>query len=197
FQKVQQKLGFSKISPYLYFYILTRRVFLETNLDDRNVADYVACMLAEFCSLRRSMSISHYHAKKYQYLTDLILDFMDASSHEAFLIRSHMGNYALFLTGIFPDYVFRKSTYGRKAPGFDYYEKMGSSSYHWASQHKMAVKYSLAEILASLAEYFRHVRLALNKLADQYMVIDERPENMDKMLRQIFYGEMGNQSFDA
>ncbi len=192
FQKVNQNTGFCKISPYFYFYILTRRVFTELDLDDRNLADYVACMLAEFCSLRRSMTISKYHNKKHQYFTDLMLDFINSSSHEAFLIRSHMGNYALFLTGFFPDYIFRKSTYGRKAPGFDYYEKMGSSSYHWASQHSMAVKYSLEEILANLAQRFRLVRIALNNMIDKYLTLDDQSENMDKMLRQIFYGKTGN-----
>ncbi|MFQ6113430.1 MAG: hypothetical protein ACE5NG_04990 [bacterium] len=197
FQKVIRRTGFSKISPNLYFYILTRRVFLEHSLDDRNMADYVASMLAEFCSVRRTHSISNFHTKMYHYLADMMMDFIDASSWEAFLIRSHMGNYALFLTGIFPDYVYRKSTYGRKAPGFDYYEKMGSSSYRWASQHKLAMKYSLVEILANLAQQFRHVRIALNKLTDNYMVIDERAEDMDKMLRQIFFGNIHNKYFDA
>jgi hypothetical protein len=197
FRKVIEKPKFAKISPYLYFYILTRRAFLEHKIEDRSMADYVASMLAEFCSVKRTYSISNFHTKVYHYLVDMMMDFVDASSWEAFLIRSHMGNYALFLTGIFPDYVYRKSTYGRKAPGFDYYEKMGSSSYRWASQHKLAFKYSLVEILANLAQQFRHVRIALNKLADNYMVIDERPEAMDKMLRQIFFGKIDDSHFDA
>ncbi|NIV92445.1 hypothetical protein GWN42_06480 [candidate division KSB1 bacterium] len=196
FQRVLEKSGVSKISPYFYFYVLTRRVFTEFNLDDRNMADYVASMLAEFGGVKRAHTVSKHHSKKYFYLTDMMLDFTSASSYEAFLIRSHLGNYALFLTGIFPDYVYRKSTYGRKAPGIDYYEEMGSSSYRWASQHKMAIKYSLVEILANLAHYFRNVRIALNKLADDYMVVDEKPDELDKMLRQIFYGNTGN-SLDA
>ncbi|MFQ5824188.1 MAG: hypothetical protein ACE5JB_09055 [bacterium] len=197
FQKVIKRTGFSKISPYLYFYILTRRVFLEHKLMDRSMADYVASMLAEFCSVRRTYSISNFHTKTYHYLVDMMMDFVDTSSWEAFLIRSHIGNYALFLTGIFPDYVYRKSTYGRKAPGFDYYEKMGSRSYRWASKHKLALKYSLVEIMAKLAQHFRPVRIALNTLTDKYMVIDERPENMDKMLRQIFFGKIDNRNFNA
>jgi hypothetical protein len=196
-QKVLEKSGFSKISPYLYFYILTRRALLDYHLDDRNMADYVASLLAEFSSVKRAHTISQHHSKAYFYLTDMMVDLLDATSWEAFLIRSHIGNYALFLTGIFPDYVYRKSTYGRKAPGFDYYEKMGSSSYRWASQHKLATKYSLVEILANLAERFRHVRIALNRLADKYIVIDERPETMDKMLRQIFFGNAGNKFLDS
>lgn len=189
FQKLVERTGFTGISAYLYFYILTRQVFLEFNISDRSVCDYVACLLAEFSSAKRTHTISPHHEKTYRYLTDMMIDFVDtSSSHEAFLIRSHLGNYALFVSGIFPDYIYRKSTYGRKAPGIDYYEKMGSESYKWAAQHSLAKKYALSEILDWLGEGFRQVRLALNKLTDTYLVWNEQPEKMDKMLRQIFYG---------
>jgi hypothetical protein len=197
FQKLIQKTGFKKISAHLYFYILTRRVFSEFNIADRELADYVACLLAEFCNLNRVHSISEYPEKSYYYLTDMMSDFPETSSQEAFLIRSHIGNYALFLTGIFPDYIYRRATYGRKAPGFDYYEKMGSSSYKWASQHQLAKKYRLGEILTELADRFRLFRVALNKLTDQYLAWNEQPEKMDKMLRQIFFGNVSEQNFEA
>lgn len=196
FHTIVQATGFSKISPYLYFYILTRRSFLENDIDDRNVTDYVACLLAEFCYLSRVHTISKQHTKSYHYLTDMMLDFVDARSHEAFLIRSHLGNYALFMTGVFPDWIYNKATYGRRAPGFEYYERMGSSSYRWASKHQLALKYSLAEILAKLADSFRPVRIALNTLADNYIVLDQRPDRLDKMLRQIFFGGKAD-NFDA
>ncbi|MFQ5709572.1 MAG: hypothetical protein ACE5HO_19110 [bacterium] len=188
FSAIVRNSGLSNISPFLYFYVLTRKAFLEHKIPDRDMADYVACMLAEFCSTKRAHTISKYHQKLYHYLTDLMCDFIDASSYEAFLMRSHVGNYALFMTGIFPDYVYRKATYGRRAPGFDYYEKMGSNSYRWAAQHKLATKYSLVQTLSNLAEQFRYVRIALNRLADDYIALDKQGERMDKMLRQIFFG---------
>ena len=196
FQDVVQESGVSKISPYLYFYILTRKAFLETDIDDREMTDYIACMLAEFCSAKRAQTISPNHSKPYHYLVDIMTDFVEASSFEAFFLRSHLGNYALFMTGFFPDAIYRKSTYGRKAPGFEYYEKMGKSSYQWASQHRLAIQYSLVEVLATLAERFRHVRIALNNLVDNYLVIQTGQDSMDKMLRQLFFGNQNNNSQD-
>ncbi len=183
-----RRAGFSDISSHLYFYLLTRRVLLENGLEDREVADYVACMLAKFCTSQRVHSISSQHKQNYQYLADMFADAAQAPPQEAFLIRSHLGNYSLFMTGLFPDYIFRKSTYGRKSPGFDYYEQMGRSSFHWASKQRMASKLSLVEILEVLAEGFRTVRVALNQLADQYVHLDDQGANMDKMLRQLFFG---------
>ncbi len=198
FQRVVARSSLTRISPYLYFYVLTRRVLLEFKLDDRNMADYVASLLAEFSSSKRMHTISGEHNREYHYLADMMIDYANAaSSYEAFLLRSHLGNYALFMSGLFPDYLYRKATYGRKAPGIDYYEEMGSSSYRWASQHRMASKYRLVEILANLAQYFRHVRVALNRLTDEYIHLDEKPDRMDKMLRQIFFGSTGPDPFEA
>lgn len=189
FTTITEQRGFAGISPYLYFYILTRRVLSEYKISHRGVADYIASMLAEFSSTRRAFSPSKEHPKDYRYLVDMLTDFMDASSWEAFLLRSHLGNYSLFMTGIFPDYINRKAIYGRGSPGFDYYEKMGSASFLWASQNKFAAEYRLAEILGSLAGQFRRIRIALNKMADEFMQLDDNREDLDKILRQIFFGQ--------
>lgn len=177
-----------RVSPFLYFYLLTRRAFLRHGIADRDLADYVASMLAQFSATRRAHSASHLHDKSYHYLVDMMSDSLQASSFEAFLLRSHIGNYSLFMTGIFPDRVYYKATYGRKAPGFDYYEQMGSSSYRWASRHQLAARFCLSEILTRLAENFRAVRVALNQMADAHMNLDRRPLGMDKVMRQILFG---------
>ncbi len=188
FHEITHSNAFSEISPYFYFYVLTRNVLRNQGLDDRDVADYVASMLARFCTSQRMRSISKAHQKSYSYLVDMMCDAASASPHEAFLIRSHMGNYSLFVTGLFPDYIYRASTYGRKSPGFEYYEQMGSTSYQWASRHRLALHFSLVEVLVNLAENFRKVRLALNQLTDNYIQLDEKGSTMDKVLRQIFFG---------
>lgn len=190
FETIFQQHGFARISLDLYFYILTRRVLMEYKIKERGIADYIASMLAEFSRTSRAFSPSHTYPKEYRYLVDMLSDFMDASSWEAFLIRSHLGNYSLFMTGLFPDYINRKATYGRGAPGFEYYEKMGSASYLWASQNKFAEEYRLVEILSSLAGQFRRVRIALNKMADEFIQLDDNQENLDKVLRRIFFGQI-------
>lgn len=197
FRAILDKSSLGRFSPYLYFYLLTRKTFLASGIDDRDMSDYVANLLAEFSSTQRMHNPTEHHDVNYQYLVDMMADFIEASSTEAFYIRSHLGNYALFMTGIFPDNVYYKSTYGRTAPGFDYYEKMGSSSYYWAAQHQLAEKYRVSGILANLAEQFRRVRVALNKLADQYLTLDNRKKSLDKLLRQIFYGREDLPEFDA
>lgn len=189
FTTLTENHQFSKISPFLYFYVLLRRIFLENDLDDRELTDYVAAMLAEFFSAARVNAISNHHGTKYHYFVDIMQDAIDANSFETFLLRSHMGNYALFMTGIFPERIFYKSTYGHKAPGFEYFEMMGKKGYRMASQHELAVKLSLMHILNKLSEHFGHIRLALNNMVDNYITVDNRPPTLDKTLRQIYFGE--------
>ena len=189
FNRIRQQKGLTRISPHLFFYVMIRHAFREYNIESRHIADYVASMLAEFSSTNSAHTPTA-SSKSYNYLVDIMMDFAESSSSlEAFLLRSHLGNYSLFMTGIFPDFINRKAMYGSRAPGFDYYEKMGRSSYLWASRHKVARKYNLVEVLASLARQFRVVRQALNWVSDEYIHLDESSEDIDEVLRKIFYND--------
>jgi hypothetical protein len=198
FARLVDSSVFKQISSRLYFYVLTRRAFVEADIDDRDMTDYVASMLAEFCNSKSVHSVQESdEQKQYHYLVDLLSDAFASSSVEAFFLRSHLANYALFMTGVFPDLIYRRATYGRKAPGFEYYEQMGKSSYQWASQHRLALEYRLVEVMANLSMRFRHVRVALNNLADKYFNLDHRSDRLDKMLRQIFFGNHNSNNFEA
>ncbi len=175
------------ISTHLFFYVMIRHAFRDYQIADRDLADYVASMLAEFSGGRQAYNPLQ-SQKEYHYLVDIMLDAAETTSDmEAFLLRSHLGNYSLFLTGIFPDYINHQALY-KRAPGFDYFEKMGRSSYYWASRHEFATRYGLVNILTALAEQFRLVRQALNCVSDDCLVTDIRPDDLDTILRRIFYG---------
>lgn len=187
FRQIRKSSGFTRISPHLYFYVLIRHAFKEYGIESRDLADYVAAMLAEFSGTERAYNPLK-SDREYHYLVDIMLDYSETSSGmEAFLLRSHLGNYSLFMTGIFPDYINHRAIY-KSAPGFDYFEKMGKSSFYWASRHDIAHRYNLVSILDSLADRFRLVRQALNRVSDDYLTTDDRPDDMDKVLRQIFHG---------
>ncbi|MDZ7261117.1 MAG: hypothetical protein ONB05_03245 [candidate division KSB1 bacterium] len=185
----------TNISPHLYFYVLTRKALLDFGIEEREIADYIASMLSEFCSMRSAYSISYHDDQVYYYIVDLLLDLVEASSREAFLLRSHIGNYSLFLTGIFPDYIYTRSVYGRSAPGFEYFEQIGSVNYRLASHHSIAHKYGLTEIFSEMALRFRPIRLALNHLSDDFITLNQGEPSLDKILRSIFHGPKKDKKF--
>ena len=173
------------ISPFLYFYIIVRHALREFKIDDRAVADYLANLLTEFGKGNRMHRVDRHTTKEYQYLVDLMADLLDANSEQTFQVQSHLGNYALFVTGIFPDHVYHRAKYHPPSPNFSYYEQVGSANYQRASQHHLAQKYRLSDILYLLGQQFRQVRLALNHIADSFLHLDRNPGATDRVIRRL------------
>ncbi len=185
FERILSEPSLHQISPHLYFYVLIRRVLQEFDIEDRDVADYLASMLTEFSRGNRAEMISEYHEKQYRYLVDLLKDLLDANTEEVFMIQSHVGNYSMFLAGVFPDYIFHRAKYKKMAPDFRYYEQMGSTSYQQAARNRLAERWQVADILETLGTQFRKVRLALNYMVDEYMQLDRQKQSLDRVYRRL------------
>ena len=159
------------ISPQLYFYILIRHVLKETGLNDRGMSDYVASLLERFSQTARMKSPADGRATPIQYVSDMLVALQTATPAQTFLIRAHVGNYALFIAGIFPATV--QSRAERGAPDVEFYENVGSANYKAAASHRVARSAALTEIYEQLADSFHDVRLALNRLSDSLIHLDD------------------------
>lgn len=161
------------ISPQFYFYILSRYAFTHAGIEDRQLCDYVASLLEQFSHIARLRAPTlEDPTAKFTYLVDLLLALQHATSDQAFLLRTHIGNYSLFLTGIFPENVECRSRH-RGAPDCSYYEELGRANYRVVAQHAVAKRCELTEIYTHLAEQFREIRLSLNHLANHLLNLDE------------------------
>ena len=158
------------ISPQLYFYILLRHVLKDTDLADRDVSDYLASLLETFSQTVRMKSPADGRDTPIQYVSDMLIALRDASPVQSFLIRAHVGNYSLFITGIFHETVQHRSQRG--APDVNFYEDLGRNSFRLAAGHQVARRCALNEVFEKLAEGFRDIRLALNYLSDSLLHLD-------------------------
>jgi hypothetical protein len=158
------------ISPQLYFYVLLRHVLKETGLNDRNVSDYLASLLETFSQTARMKSPADGQSNPIQYVSDMLIALRNASPVQTFLIRAHVGNYSLFITGIFRDTVQSRSQRG--APDVSFYEDVGRSNFRVAAGHQVARSWALREVFETLADGFHDVRLALNRLSDTLIHLD-------------------------
>ena len=161
------------ISPQLYFYILIRHVLKATGLNDRTVSDYVASLLENFSHAARLSAPAEIHGVPGPYVSDMLIALRDASPVQSFLIRAHLGNYSLFITGIFHETV--ESRRQRGGPDVGFYEEVGSANYKAAADHHVARSAALHEVYARLGENFRDVRRALNRLSDSLLHFDTAP----------------------
>jgi len=159
------------ISPQLYFYVLLRHVLKETGMKDRGVSDYLASLLERFSQTARMRSPADGNSNPVQYVSDMLIALRNASPAQNFLIRAHVGNYSLFITGMFHETVEKRSQRG--APDLSFYEDVGRTNFKAIARHELARSCALTGIFETLSEGFHDVRLALNRLADSLVHLDD------------------------
>lgn len=156
------------LKPPVVYYVLVRHALLEGGVDDRCTADYLASLVLAFGSGNRAWRISDEPGQEFRYLVDLIARLNEDDGREAFLIRSHMGNHALWLTGLFPDFLEDRRR-RRGAPSYRYYEALGSAGFRSAATTPQARKLGIDTLLREVWEAFPRLRIALNRLSDRHM----------------------------
>jgi hypothetical protein len=161
-----------QVSSHFYFYILVRHGLRQASIDDRSVADYVAEVLAEFSLVDRSRYTVAGQPIPLDYLFEMMAALENADDRSRFLIRAHMGNHSLFLSGVFPERI-RVRAERKGFPDLQYYEDLGRSSFRAAGDHRLAHRYNLTEIYHTLAERFQATRLALNDLTQRLFMLDD------------------------
>ena len=165
--------GHLSISSQFYFYVLARHVLREARINDRKLCDYVASLLETFSRMNglQAPHVTDEHGR--QYICDMLIALTRATPEQAFLLRAHVGNYSLFVTGIFHENTQRRSLRG--APDLNFYEQIGRTSYQLVASHATARRCELNDVYEELADRFREVRLALNKLSERLLNLDSDP----------------------
>jgi hypothetical protein len=155
-------------SPQLFAYVAVRHALRRAGVDDRDLADYLAALLLEFGDHDRHVRIGRYDDQTYRYLVDLMSDLADhdAGGERAFLLQVHLGNYALWLAGLFPGRVTAQRARAG-GPDLPYYDRLGQHGFRLAAEHALAQRYGVESIYRSAAERFAALRAAFNRLSDE------------------------------
>ena len=173
--------GHLRISSQFYFYVLARHVLQQAGIGDRKLCDYVASLLETFSRANRlhapdkldpqNDGFSAANSRAHEYISDMLIALTRATPEQAFLLRAHVGNYSLFISGIFHENTQRRSLRG--APDIEFYEKVGRTNYQLVAAHETARRCELNDVFEGLADRFHDVRLALNELSDRLLNLDE------------------------
>jgi hypothetical protein len=142
----------------------------------------VAEMLAEFAQAGRTRCRLPGPAQSTEYFFEMLAGLQTADEATRFSIRAHVGNYSLYLSGVFPERI-RFRTERRAAPGLRYYEELGRINYRVAGEHRLAREYDLDGIFHTLAERFPETRRALNDLGDRLLNLGDSDATLDALLR--------------
>lgn len=166
--------GQLRISSHFYFFVLTRHVLREAGINDRKLSDYIGSLLETFS--RANVAAPHTQDERaHQYISDMLIALTRATPEQAFLIRAHVGNYSLFISGIFHENAQRRRARG--GPDLAFYEQIGSRNYGLVANDATAKRCELNDVYGELADRFHEVRVALNHLAEELINLDDDASN--------------------
>ena len=185
FRTLVESGGCLRTSLHLYFYVLVRNALRKVGIQEREVADYIAELLAEFSQTEQTQFRLAGTSQPLEYFFEMIGALEKADERTRFLIRTHMGNQSLFMTGVFPERI-RHRAETRGFPNLSYYEALGQSSFREASHHRLAERYHLSEVFQSLGTHFQTARTALNGLAERVLLLGDS-SSLDVLIRRMMH----------
>lgn len=166
----------------LFAYVVVRHALRDVGEGDRVLADYVASILVHFGVGGRATRVADSDDEVYTTLAELSGALDSADAPRSLLVRAHLGNYALWMSGIFPDYIETRR-WRRGGPDLEYYEEMGRRGFALAADHRLAAEHGLTTLFAAAAERFPVLRQALNNISDALMFPNHH--SPEKLMRQV------------
>lgn len=167
----------------LVFYLLVRHALLEREIVDRDLADYTAALLLEFMSTDRAYRISSGDPERVFYLTDIVADLERARGLREAEAYLHLGNFALWLAGVFPDHITHR-VQRKGGPPLSYYDGMGATGFRGAAGTSLAARHGLEDLFFRVAKDFVHVRSALNSLSDA-LFFPRAGDPVERVIREV------------
>lgn len=159
------------VSARFYFYVLVRHTFLQADLADVELAEYVSGVMAKRVC-----------ANSEDPLQDVTRGFTHAAQFLTFISRSkgrmrfHLqvaaGNQFLVLTGLYPGFLAKRHERG-EAPDLGFYESFARRSFENAAVSREKSDPATRRILGTLAESMPLARRSLNRMAEELVFLGE------------------------
>lgn len=174
----------------LFDLFLIKTLYVNRGSTDARVLEYLSAMLAAFLYTKDLFPIVQ-DAKRYGFMLSDILEEMQNLTRFPNLFEAYrkLGDYSLFLTGVFPTSLRRRrwNRWRRSyqpAPGIDmnYHVTTGKSYYRWASEHDLADAVQQRQMLGKLSTYFDIYREAMTEASERYILGFDMNIIADKML---------------
>ena len=102
----------------------------------------------------------------------MLIALKRVTPEQTFLLRAHVGNYSLFVSGIFHENTHRRSQRG--GPDIRFYEQIGRSNYQLVASHATARRCELDDVFEESGRSFpRCSRRAQSNLSDRLLNLDD------------------------
>lgn len=149
-----------------FFLDMTRRSFYDMGIDDKDITQYVANVLTNFARSDRLYRVRSRSGKR----LDSVVEMLAEDQAEVFgenellrerRLRKYLGDYTLFMSGVFRTYVERNGY-------LDYYLQEGRRSYWTVSELDLSLYRTGFMLFQELSEKFEYFSGALDYMHKAY-----------------------------
>jgi hypothetical protein len=170
----------------LFFELVSSAYGNGVGLHDSEIAGYVSTMLAEFCETEQLYKIRDAKGRPLTDVGEMLLEsdpvYGPAPSFDRERqVRKHIGDTALFFTGMFPESINHWRLRRQRLENFVDFMKAGKESYFIVSKFEFFEYAKVAPLFRRLAEDFERcvygLNLVKNELAEmQHPIVRRVPE---------------------
>ncbi len=188
----------------LFDLFLIKTLYVERRSTDPQVVDYLSSMMFGFLYTRDLFPLVQ-DSKRFGYLLSDLLDEMQSAARFPDLFEAYrkLGDYSLFITGVFPASLkrrrwnrWRRSYQPVPMVDLSYHVANGKNYYRMAADHEFADATQQRPVLAKLSTYFDIYMGAMNEASERYILGFDMNLIADKMLDNFNrYRRTGDEGF--
>ncbi len=169
---------------------LTEKTFTgQVGIQDQDITQYVSNILVDFCSTERLHKVRDARGRPLSDVGEMLVEshpLLEAGSFDREReVRKHIGDYTLFLAGMFPEYLHRRS----RRFSMDYfvdYIQTGKESYRIVAEFDYGPYKKYSQTFRKLAENFDFCVVGLHFVRDE---LDRMQHSAVLYARRVVAGE--------
>ena len=142
------------------FFVLAERGLEQAKLQDKDILLYLADLMVDFLFVENVYRMKDTDGKRITYLVDMFTLATDAEMPDKKEYYKHIGDYSLFMLGMFPESLERP----RRVLSPSYYSESGRMGYHVAGELENRSWQTV--VYRKLAERFEQCVFSLNRVRD-------------------------------
>lgn len=159
------------VSPRFYFYILCRHTFLDGGIEEPELADYVAGVMAKRVSTNCDDPLQDV-TRGFTHAAEFLSFITTAKGRMRFHLQVAAGNQFLILTGLYPEFLRRRHEKG-EAPDLEFYESFAQRSFRSAASNNTVPGSASRNLFAHLADAMPTARRSLNRMAEELVFLGD------------------------
>lgn len=161
----------------LFAELVERNLIKSAGIDDLETARYIAALLVDFTHVDSLYRVRNAAGKRLEEVGEMLIESNPLLGGRSFFyereVRKHIGDYTLFMAGLFPEYLGRLSRRAYTVEAFIDYMRAGKESYGVVASFDQFEFRDVAPLFRRMSERFELCVFGLN-LAKQELEANQR-----------------------